>query len=243
MQIGNELDEKPLAPNDAIFSFDGRHRYLLQRTLVELNGRQSKDLRTLGLFMVNPSTAGAEVQDPTIRRVMGFAQRWGYERVLVGNKFAYKGTDIDDLKHLPLAEAVGEFNDLYLSGIAHCSEQVVVAWGPLAKLPPRLRERWKDVVRVLDERNKVPYCIGATAKDGHPRHPLMLKYDEPLVPWNVPWFPNRYPIPAPECTSDFPCTVPCPHCPARETQEARNARADREADTAHASGYLASDAH
>jgi hypothetical protein len=179
-----------LKPNDAIFSADGKCRYVLQRTLVDV-GRPSSEYRTLGVIMVNPSKAGAEVQDPTVRRVMGFATSLGYERVLVGNKFAHVATDIDELAHLQLAEATGEWNDLYLSGIAHVAEQIIVAWGPLAKLPPRLRERWKAVVRILDERGKVPMCLGV-AKDKHPRHPLMLPKDAALVPWPVPWFPNRH---------------------------------------------------
>jgi hypothetical protein len=129
-----------------------------------------------------------------VRRVMGFASSLGYERVLVGNKFAHVATDIDELAHLQVAEAVGEYNDLYLSGIAHVAEQVIVAWGPLAKLPERLRKRWQDVVRLLDERGKLPYCLG-TAKDGHPRHPLMLPKTAAPTEWQVPWFPNRTPAP------------------------------------------------
>ncbi len=60
---------------------------------------------------------------------------------------------------------------------------MIAAWGPLAKQPPaRRHRRWKAATAKI---GRPLMCLG-TAKDGHPRHPLMLAYDTPLVPWTTP---------------------------------------------------------
>lgn len=174
--------------SSAIISADGLHRYALERVLTT-EGERGK--RTLGVFGVNPSTASAELEDPTTRRIAGFAQLWGFGRYLLGNEFAFRATDVNQLAHVSMDTAIGPENNVHIIRIMQESDVVVFAWGPLAKLPPRLRERWKDMVRMADDAGKVPHCIGPTASDKQPRHPLMLPYSAPLVPWPVPWFPNR----------------------------------------------------
>src|SRR3954451_2301972 len=53
--------------------------------------RQCSDLRGGGMSaMVNPSTADAETDDPTIRKVKGFSERAGYGHIIVGNLFAFR---------------------------------------------------------------------------------------------------------------------------------------------------------
>jgi hypothetical protein len=178
-----------MGPNDALISDDGRHRYALSRSLQDV---QSTGL--LVVIMVNPSTADASEDDPTIRRVLGFARSWKMQRVLVGNLFAYRATDIHKLAHLSPEDAIGPDNDRALRHMLRPADIVVAAWGSTAKLPPRLRDRWKDIVRICDEVGHVPHSIGATlCKDGHPMHPLYLAGDLRPVPWVVPWFPNRAP--------------------------------------------------
>ena len=49
-------------------------------------------------------------------------------------------------------------------------------------LPKRLRERWLDVLQIARRIGKPLHCFG-TAKDGQPRHTLMLAYDTPLEIW------------------------------------------------------------
>lgn len=168
----------------AVFSEDGKHRYLLERDVValQLTGCPAPDpARILGLIMVNPSTAGAEVNDPTITRVFGFAQRLGYGKVMVGNKFSHVATDVKELRAASLPSG-GTTNDRYLDRIVRECTTLVFGWGPLAKLPKHLRLRWRRVLEIAQAAGKTPMCWG-TAADGHPRHPLMLSYDTPLVPW------------------------------------------------------------
>jgi hypothetical protein len=167
----------------AIISRDGKYRYRLERTINTGNPRK------LGVLMVNPSTADAEVDDPTIRRVLGFMNRLGFGTAIVGNKFAQRTPHVKELAVDPIV-AEGPENDKHLRAIMEDADSLLVAWGPVGKLHHPLRQRWKDVVRLADAAGKTMYCLG-TAQDGHPRHPLMLANDAPFVEWPVPWFLAR----------------------------------------------------
>jgi hypothetical protein len=100
--------------------------------------------------------------------------------VTVGNLFAYRATDVRELKNA--ADAVGPDNDEHLRQMMREAQCVVVAWGPLAKQPKALRGRFRRVVELAG--GKPLWCFG-TANDGQPRHPLMLGYDTPLIAWNT----------------------------------------------------------
>lgn len=160
----------------AIFSACGTWRYRLERDL----GRAGPTVAILG---VNPSTAGAEVNDQTIRKDIGFGARHGWGRLIKGNLFAFCATDVKRLRTAP--DPVGPDNDLHLTAIMHDADTVIAAWGPRAKLPPHLRPRYHKVARIADDAGKPLMCFGV-AQDGHPRHTLMLAYDTPLVAWARP---------------------------------------------------------
>lgn len=153
-----------------------RHRWILGRDL-GIGGK------TAALCMVNPSIAGAEVDDPTITKVMGFGARLGIGRWLIVNEHAAVSTDIKGLREIE--DTVGPENDAYIEKAFREADLHIVAWGPLAKLPPRCRDRWREVVAIADRVGCQLLCWG-TAQDGHPRHPLMLAYATPLVPWVRP---------------------------------------------------------
>lgn len=160
----------------AIISDCGLYRYRLERHALSGAG-------SVAWIMVNPSTADAKEDDPTIRKVIGFSERIGAGWAIVGNKFAYRATDVRELKGA--RDPIGPENDEHLSAIMQDAGQIIVAWGPLAKLPPHLRRRWYKVARIADGLGKPLMCFG-TAQDGHPRHPLMLAYDTPLIEWKRP---------------------------------------------------------
>ena len=133
--------------------------------------------------MVNPSTADGETDDPTIRRVIGFAQKFGWALVIVGNVFAFRATEVRALR--TAKDPCGPHNATHLKQIFEEAELAVFAWGPLAKLPLNLRDSWRFVWSLAAE-TKVPVrCLG-TALDGHPRHPLMLKKAAELMDWSPP---------------------------------------------------------
>lgn len=148
---------------------------------------------TMLFIMVNPSTADAEQDDPTVRKCIGFAQRHCYGRLLVGNKFALRSTDIKGLRNSSYASLIGQDNDAHLRGMLLECDIAVAGWGQLAKLPEALRGRWKDVVRLADDAGKTLRCFGTNA-DKHPKHPLMTGYATPLTAWEVPWFAGRHKV-------------------------------------------------
>lgn len=160
----------------AIISPCGAYRYRLERHGLSGAG-------AIAWIMVNPSTADATTDDATIRKVVGFTERLGGGWAVVGNKFAYRATDVRALRTAPAP--VGPDNDMHLLKIMAEARTVIVAWGPLAKLPPRHRSRWAIVPALAKKVGVDLMCLG-TAQDGHPRHPLMLAYDTPLIPWKAP---------------------------------------------------------
>jgi hypothetical protein len=131
---------------------------------------------------LNPSTADASVDDPTIRRCCGFARAWNFDGVIMVNMFGYRATDP---RKLLLADfSVGPENDVYLRRAAEEASRIVVCWGTWGG--PSGRRDFADpscrepVVAVL---NGLPMmCLGRT-KDGSPRHPLYLRSDTPCEPF------------------------------------------------------------
>jgi hypothetical protein len=163
-------------PGSAVLSSCGLYRYRLERDL-------GRDGPTVAILSVNPSTADATIDDQTIRKDMGFGERLGWGRIIKGNKFAWRATDIKVLR--TARDPIGPENDTHLEQIMRDADLHIVAWGPLAKLPPLLRRRWRTVAAIADVVGCRLMCWG-TAQDGHPRHPLMLAYATPLIEWERP---------------------------------------------------------
>ncbi len=169
--------------NGAEISKCGLYRYALWRTW-------DNALPVAVFVMLNPSTADARENDPTIRKCIGFAKRWGCGGIHVVNLFAFRATKPSAL--LGGFGPTGAHNTLYLRvALRHSSlwdtERVgpcVVAWG--TQSTKRLRAMIgceSHLLRNLAAGMPVPLqCLG-TAKDGNPRHPLMLAYATELQPW------------------------------------------------------------
>lgn len=124
--------------------------------------------------MLNPSTADAEQDDPTVARCSERARRLGYGGLEVVNLFALRSTDPKAL--YGHADPVGPKND---SAILSAAERgnVVCAWGNHGKL----QGRDKAVLALLRAAG-LPALALKVSKDGHPSHPLYLSYDlEPTV--------------------------------------------------------------
>lgn len=163
------------ARSSAIISPDGVYRYRLER--------QCEGDGSTVIIMVNPSTANAEEDDATIRKLRGFANRYQWGRIIVGNLFAFRSTDVRALASAP--DPVGPDNGYRLAEMFLDAQRAVFAWGPAAKLPRRLRDQWREVDRICRAMHLEPMSIGEPARDGHPCHPLMLPYERTLQPWRA----------------------------------------------------------
>lgn len=127
--------------------------------------------------MLNPSKADAEVNDPTIRRCIGFAQAWGYGSLDVVNLFAYRATKPKDLRQA--VDPVGESCDRILIESARSAQMILLAWGNHGQY----QKRGQDVIRLLAELEPL-HCLGQT-QTGEPRHPLYLKRETQPTPYSV----------------------------------------------------------
>ena len=153
----------------AIISDCGQYRYWLER--------QCDGEGATAVIMVNPSTADAEQDDATIRKLRGFGNRNRWGRLIVGNLFAYRATDVRELGRV--SDPVGPDNDYWLNRIAGTVDRVIYAWGPVVKQPKSFRAiRWPRVMGIF--LGVEGYRIGGPAKCGSPKHPLMLAYDNEI---------------------------------------------------------------
>jgi hypothetical protein len=129
--------------------------------------------------MLNPSTADGKQDDPTIRKCVGFADRWGFGRIDVVNLYAFRATDPRELKRHLNWHAIGQDCDLHIGYAAGDADRIVCAWGNSNPSPQRA---W-TVVDTLRAHGKPLHCLGLTGQ-GNPSHPLMLAYSTPLVPYD-----------------------------------------------------------
>lgn len=155
-----------LGGDRAVFSDDMRYRYLLTRELGEGDG-------TVVFCMLNPSTADASANDPTIRRCIGYARSWDYARLEVVNLFAYRATKPDDMRRAcdrRGEDIIGRGNDEYILDAAARAEMFICAWGAHGSW----LDRGRMVLHLLQREGYAAHCLDTT-KDGLPRHPLYLR--------------------------------------------------------------------
>lgn len=150
----------------AVFSGDRRYRYKLTRTW---------GTGTLATWiMLNPSTADALADDPTIHRCTAFTKAWGLAGLTVVNLFALRATDPAELLADP--DPVGEHNDRFIREAVHPWSVVVAAWGAHKIAAARKR----TVLVAIGARVDSVGCLGTT-KDGSPRHPLYVPASQKLA--------------------------------------------------------------
>lgn len=152
----------------------GKYRYRLWREW----GTWASDRKSCVFAMLNPSTADGQQDDPTIRRCVGFAKRWGYDKMEVVNLFAYRATDPRALLALGHDDDPGGIDNRYhVRSVLWDAGLLICAWGChgthlgqdetfLGWLPDHIK----------------PMRLGLT-KDGHPRHPLYLKSESEPIPY------------------------------------------------------------
>ncbi len=161
---------------DAVFSADGNYRYRLSR-----HWREGPEAT---FIMLNPSTADAEVDDPTIRRCMGFARLWGMGGLYVGNLFAYRATRPTEMKKA--SDPIGPDNFDHLQWMCERAKTkgglVLCAWGR--------HGRFRNQDRALLHSCFANWQIQAKAllinRDGTTRHPLYVPAEVTPVDFRGP---------------------------------------------------------
>lgn len=158
----------------ATLSADGQYRYDLSRTWDHDAGR-------LVFVMLNPSTADANVDDPTIRRCKAFARREGFGGIVVLNLYAYRATKPAALRDVD--DPIGPENDQTIVRVLSTRKRAIAAWGAHA-----------DTARARAVVALAPHvqwqCLGTTA-GGAPRHPLYVRGDQALIAYTGD-APNRW---------------------------------------------------
>jgi hypothetical protein len=129
--------------------------------------------------LLNPSTADATLDDPTIRRCRSFAASWGNDGIIVANLYALRSPDPAYLWKHP--NPVGPENDDHLYELSISHGRIVCAWGANAEI-----DRVCDVAKIFRDAGAKLFCLGVT-RHGAPRHPLYVRADQPpLIEWIGP---------------------------------------------------------
>ena len=154
---------------EAIISNCGKYRHWLIRSWDD-----SKDMCCF--IMLNPSTADADNDDPTIRRCISFSKKWGFGGFCVVNLF-----DLRTPKPSVLFESENPCSDradYFIEQALNEFSQIIPAWGNHGIYQERSQEvNWMIGHSFLAEPAR---CLGFN-KSGEPKHPLYVKLEQPLI--------------------------------------------------------------
>lgn len=125
---------------------------------------------TFTFIGLNPSTADAVNDDPTIIRCINFAKSWGGGGIHMLNLFAYRSSY--PIEMMNAKDPVGEYNDMYLKEYALKSEKVIACWGNYGGFNNRSM--------VVKELLNSEFYYFDLNKSGEPKHPLYIKGDAEL---------------------------------------------------------------
>lgn len=163
-----------------IFSEDRVYRYTLWREwdidLMTGCADDSLNHQSYVQFIgLNPSTADETLDDPTIRRCIGFSKAWGYGAMCMTNLFAFRATDPKVMKSVE--NPVGEDNQHHLLDISSKAGVVIAAWGNHGtyRCMDLTVKQWLGSIGVQ------LMCL-RKSKDGNPVHPLYLPKDLKPIP-------------------------------------------------------------
>ena len=159
------------APN-----FYSEYRYVL-------GTRGQKPLICIG---INPSTAQPDDLDNTLKSVQRIALGNGYDSFLMFNVYAQRATDPDAMEKVcnPLLHRENMEAFRYVLSLSD-SPAIWAAWGAVIEKRGYLKDCVRDMLDIGRKYGAQWYCAGAITKKGHPHHPLYLRKDEKLRPFDV----------------------------------------------------------
>ena len=165
-------------------NFYSEYRYIL-------GTRGEKPLICIG---INPSTAAPDDLDNTLKSVERVALHNGYDSFIMFNVYAQRATNPDDMEpacNPALHRENMEAFDYVLSLDKAGAPAVWAAWGTIIEKRDYLPGCVRDMIRIGEARNAVWYSAGKRSKKGHPHHPLYLRKDSVLEPFDVSGYLDR----------------------------------------------------
>ncbi len=158
---------------EAVIDENGLYRYILTRIW-------DKQKPHATFIMLNPSTADASIDDPTIRRCINFSRAWGFGGIKVVNVFAFRATDPKKL--MGVEDPIGQDNHSHVVNSFKMAGIIVAAWGASG---PQREFPYNRIKMAMQEAGiQKIYCLGIT-KDGNPRHPLYIKNSTKPIPYII----------------------------------------------------------
>ena len=159
------------APN-----FYSEYRYIL-------GTRGTNPLICIG---INPSTAEPDNLDNTLKSVERIALGNGYDSFIMFNVYAQRATDPNAMEKQcnPLLHKENMDAFRYVLSIAP-TPSVWAAWGSIIEKRKYLPGCVRDMLAIGQEYQAQWFCAGAITKKGHPHHPLYLRKDEKIKPFDV----------------------------------------------------------
>ena len=156
--------------------FYSEYRYIL-------GTRGEKPLICIG---INPSTAKPDALDNTLKSVERIALGNGYDSFLMFNVYAQRATDPDTMERVcnPVLHRENMEAFRYILSLSK-APAVWAAWGAIIEKRAYLPQCVRDMLEIGRQYGARWYCAGAVTKKGHPHHPLYLRKDEKLKPFDV----------------------------------------------------------
>lgn len=154
-----------------------------------LGTRGQKPLICIG---INPSTAAPDALDPTLQSAQRVALSNGYDSFLMFNVYAQRATRPDDMEP-ELNRALHQENQKAFSYLLSLSGQPAIwaAWGNIIEKRAYLFDCMRDFAVLGKQADAQWFTAGPPLKSGHPHHPLYLRRDTPLLPFDIDAYLNR----------------------------------------------------
>ena len=157
-------------------NFYSEYRYIL-------GTRGNNPLICIG---INPSTAKPDDLDNTLKSVERIALGNGFDSFIMFNVYAQRATDPDAMEKqcnsMLHKENMEAFR--YVLSISN-NPSVWAAWGTIIEKREYLSCCLRDMLAIGEEYKTKWYCAGKVSKKGHPHHPLYLRKDEKIKPFDV----------------------------------------------------------
>jgi len=171
-----DIEKWLYAPN-----FYSEYRYIL-------GTRGTNPLICIG---INPSTARPDALDNTLKSVERIALGNGFDSFIMFNVYAQRATDPDAMEKI-CNEALHRENMEAFRYVLSISDKPAVwaAWGTIIEKRDYLPECLRDMLQIGQQFGARWYCAGSVSKKGHPHHPLYLRKDEKIKPFDVAAYLN-----------------------------------------------------